>query len=243
MNRFGLKALFLSLLLFGSWFFPPTRSIWDKLDLCVFKFLNGTLEGHPTWQYFWAFANGHTMDWIHDIVMLLFFGIYVGIGKKEERLKRSVELFLCILIIFINFICINKFLFTTLIEIPRQGPSLVVENSFLLSKHVNLSNVKDRTLCSFPGDHGTTALLFMSFMFLLGGIRFGIPAALYALFFCLPRMISGAHWLTDNLIGSGSIALFALSLTFGTSLFKSLRDKMMNLLKRRKHEESQEPLR
>jgi membrane-associated phospholipid phosphatase len=38
----------------------------------------------------------------------------------------------------------------------------------------------------------------------------------------MPRLITGAHWLSDVLVGSGGIVLFFLSIAFCTPLANSL---------------------
>src|SRR6185369_8486193 len=106
---------------------------------------------------------------------------------------------------------INRKLFSSYLIIPRTSPTRVVEDSIRLSEMVPWLHVKDGSARSFPGDHGTTALLFSASYTILAGWRLGIIALLYGAFLCLTRLITGAHWLSDVIVGSGCIAIFVLS--------------------------------
>jgi membrane-associated phospholipid phosphatase len=76
-----------------------------------------------------------------------------------------------------------------------------------------LENVKDASRRSFPGDHAMTLFLLCGFIFwLTKSIPFRIVTVVVTVFFTLPRLISGGHWLTDLLMGSLPIAIFALTI-------------------------------
>jgi Kdo2-lipid A phosphotransferase len=85
-------------------------------------------------------------------------------------------------------------------------------------------STKDDSSKSFPGDHGTTALLFAASFSYLAGWRLGLLASLYAAFLCMPRLITGAHWLSDVIVGSGTITILFLSWAFCTPLFVKFTD-------------------
>jgi membrane-associated phospholipid phosphatase len=85
-------------------------------------------------------------------------------------------------------------------------------------------SIKDGSSKSFPGDHGTTALLFAASFTYLAGWRLGLLACFYAAFLCLPRLITGAHWLSDIVVGSGSITLFFMAWAIYTPLFKRVTE-------------------
>lgn len=199
-----------------SWLSPMTRPVWDFLDHQTFRFLNAWVHHHTFWQNFWAFAGTRMMDWIHDVIMLLFFIFSIKWAEKSLKRRKIAELIFSIFFIALIICLVNGILFPEFIHMPRKSPTMVDKEAFRLGNVIDWIKVKDHSRKSFPGDHGTTAILFACLIFHLMGKRIGTFATLYAIFFCLPRLIVGAHWLTDNLIGSASIAIVTTSLAFGT---------------------------
>jgi len=71
-----------------------------------------------------------------------------------------------------------------------------------------------------------------------GIITFYLPRAwavgawVVALVFTLPRLMSGAHWLSDNLVGSLAIAVFVLTWVLATPLHGVINDAFERLLRR-----------
>lgn len=208
--------LFIVFLIFASWLNPLTRPYWDALDLKTFTFLNTWVQTNPFWQNFWAFTGHRAMDWIHDIVMLLFFFFNIKWSSELLKKRKIAEMIFSILFVALIICMVNGLFFPEFIHAPRKSPTMVDKTAFRLSSVIDWIKVKDHSRKSFPGDHATTAVLFACLIFHLMGKRAGVLATLYAIFFCLPRLITGAHWLTDNLIGSASIAIVATSLAFGT---------------------------
>jgi Kdo2-lipid A phosphotransferase len=199
-----------------SFICPFTKIFWEKLDIAFFQFLNGSLEGHKYWQIFWALANHKMHDWLEDIVILCFFVIYIRNVHKQLRARKASELFFCIVYIAAIIYFINRILFRKFLHIPRQSPTLILDSCVRLSEEIPWLSIKDDSSKSFPGDHATTALLFAASFSYIAGWRFGILASLYAAFLCLPRLITGAHWLSDVIVGSGCITMFFLSWAFCT---------------------------
>ena len=207
---------FIVLLIFISWMNPVTRLFWDWLDQKTFNFLNFWVQSNRFWQNFWAFTGHRMMDWIHDILMLLFFFFSIKWAHHSPKKRKVAELIFSILFIALIICLVNGILFPEFIHMSRKSPTMVDKEAFRLSSVIEWTKVKDHSRKSFPGDHATTAVLFACLIFHLMGRKMGFVAILYAIFFCLPRLIAGAHWLTDNLIGSASIAIIATSLAFGT---------------------------
>ena len=70
---------------------------------------------------------------------------------------------------------------------------------------------KDWSSTSFPGDHGMMLLIFTFYMLRYFGKRAFAASLLVFIVFSMPRIMSGAHWLTDVVVGSGSICSIVLS--------------------------------
>ncbi|MEX0962252.1 MAG: phosphatase PAP2 family protein [Simkaniaceae bacterium] len=208
------------LLLYVSWVASPTCFLWKLLDDRCFFFLNSLLGRGTAHQNFWAFANHRMMDWIHDLSMTCFFLFYIFKGPKKLKLYRTGEFLFTIALFATTIVLINKTLIQDNYKILRDSPSLKYPFCYRLSELVDWIYVKDYSRCSFPSDHGTTATLFTGAIFIVMGWRPGMLALLYGIFFSLPRLVVGAHWLTDVLIGSMTITLPMLALGYFTPLCK-----------------------
>ncbi len=206
-------------LLFASLFYPLTKGYWEAIDVAFFKMINFSLRDRPSWQLFWALANHKLADWVEDLFILGFFTLYVKQAHKSLRLRRVSNLVFCVFYIGAIIYFINRLLFRENLDIPRASPTLIVEDSVLLSKEITWMKIKDGSSKCFPGDHGTTALLFAASFSYLAGWRLGLLASLYAAFLCMPRLITGAHWLSDVIVGSGTITIIFLSWAFCSPLF------------------------
>jgi membrane-associated phospholipid phosphatase len=214
----------LSAMLFASLFWPVTHVYWESIDVAFFKLVNSTLRERPYWQLFWALANHKLADWVEDLCVLCFFVAYVRQAHRNLRKRKVAELLFCVLYIGAIIYFINRMLFRENLDIPRLSPTLVVDDSVRLSEEISWMSIKDDSSKSFPGDHGTTALLFAASFSYLAGWRLGLLASLYAAFLCMPRLITGAHWLSDVIVGSGTITILCLSWAFCTPLFVKFTD-------------------
>jgi membrane-associated phospholipid phosphatase len=206
-----IAALFL-----WSWFSLATRPLWDGIDEATFRFLHQFIQGSVFWQHFWAFTSHHLMDWVHDIVMLSFFLIPIIKAKRALKARKIAECLFSILFMALMISIVNGGILPEFLHIRRQSPTMAIPSTLRLSEVIDWIKVKDHSKKCFPSDHALTATLFTCLIFYLMGWKKGLCAFAYAVFFCLPRLIIGAHWLTDDLIGSGSIAVFSTSLVMGT---------------------------
>lgn len=235
------KPLLLSLsailFLLGSFLWPPTFALWQTLDTAIFKSLNLTLKGHPFVQVFWACVNHKRADLVEDAIFLLFFILAIYAAPKEKRIRRTAEFLFCILLAGSVIYFVNRTLLRNHVLIPRISPSLVVTPCIRLSKELPWMLVKDETIASFPGDHATTLLFFTVLYSFYAGRRLGTYAAFYAIFRILPRLIVGAHWTSDIIVGSGCLVLFFLSLSLCTPFHIWMIDRIEKILTvRRIHE-------
>ncbi len=233
----GVHAL-VAILLF-TLFFPPTKGVWRALDTSFFHLINSTLDGPVWWQTLWALANHPLADWFEDLCILGFFAHYVAKGMRFARSRRIAELIVCTLYSAAIIYFFNRILVRDHIHFYWPSPSALFEGAVRLSEQIPWIDIKETSQKSFPGDHATTALLFAAFYAHLAKGKSALAAALYTALLCFPRLITGAHWLSDILVGTTSIVLFFLSYLFFTPLFEKCTqavEKLFQLFSRRSHE-------
>jgi Kdo2-lipid A phosphotransferase len=222
-------------LLILSYFLPLTKGLWAAIDDGFFHLLNGSLKDHPTWQLFWALCNHKLGDWLHDIVFLGFIIAAIFYERKEARIEKLGGFLFCILYGACVIYFVNRVLFRYYIQIDRLSPSLCFHDTIRLSREITWIGVKDSSKQSFPSDHGTTAIFFAVIYAFLANRKIAFLGCLYGAFMCLPRLITGAHWLSDVIIGSGSIVLFFFSWAFYSPLSKKSTSLFVRFLQLRKH--------
>jgi len=214
-RTFFITAHIVAALLLTSWLLPQTRPFWDALDMQGFLYLNSWVKVGPKSQLFWARANLHIFDWIHDGLMVVPFLLFPSKVLKKMAGRLKTALFVALLILCTNAL-VNKLVLQKIVDVKRASPTLVVESACKLDKLVPQVGNKCYSSKSYPGDHATIALLFTSCCFILLGTPAGIIAFFYSLTTYLPRLVIGTHWLTDVIMGSLPITLIILAWVFAT---------------------------
>jgi hypothetical protein len=214
-------VLFLpSAFLLTSWFIPLTRTYWDWLDKTLFFWLQSSLEGHLILSIFWATANIKITDLYGAFFMLSFFLLLIYKSPKEDRSERIAQLIFT-LIWFEIAIFACKQIATPILEqhgLGRHSPSLIYPSNFRLSEMIPWLKVKDYSHFSIPADHASIVLQWALFVWFFFGWHAGLLAIISSTLFILPRLISGAHWLTDCLIGSLPYVLLILAIAVATPI-------------------------
>jgi membrane-associated phospholipid phosphatase len=213
----------LAILVFAT-LLPVFSELWKTLDKAFFFLLNDTLgEIQNSWNYLWAILSVRIFDLLPLMFILIFFMAF-------DKSKRLYELSFFVALLFLMLVVreIVDF-FVEYFEFSRVSPSLVFESIRLSALYPDLT-LKDSSGESFPGDHA--AVLFVWFGFFVSKIKkFRFLALLMVLFFLVPRLISGAHWLSDVLVGGLGIALFTLALGLGTNILKPLNNLLFKIAK------------
>lgn len=230
MNQYK-KLFFIShfFLLFGLilWFNPITHPFCQAIDLYVFKLLNNTLKEGVLWQNFWGILN-HRKEALLNLALAALISI-LGILSTSEpelrklRIKQTLYFWMCFQIGFM----IQREIFVNHLNLIRLSPSLVVESAIRLSEIFNSSNIKDYTRNSFPGGHAFAMIYWASFTFISAPKRIGYFGIGMGILLCLPRLFSGAHWLSDVLF-SVLLAILWLHLTLITPIYKMIMQKSKN---------------
>jgi len=206
----------LAALLAASWFLPGGHAWWSALDAKTFYALNGFVAENKTAQAFWAFANTKYADVLMGLLLLLPYTHFIRRGGERELLDRcAVGLFFALYI----FTCI---LISKSLAPHNESPSLVLMPVWNLNELVPWLKAKVHADSTFPSDHGITLLLLAVMVWRFAGPRYGRVQAMLAALFCLPRMVSGAHWLSDMAVGSALVTIIAATLALATPLGASL---------------------
>jgi membrane-associated phospholipid phosphatase len=209
----GLAA---TVVLFASWLTPVSRTWWDALDRAVFSALNPSLANPGLWQSFWAVANWRPFDLVAAAIIFGFVLLWLRADRGDRvRFKLAHFLAFCLLLL-LGKACEHLLLDFT--GYRRASPTLVFPDAVRLSELVTWLAVKDRGSTTFPGDHAFVIFATAGFLWICAGRRIGIIALLVLLPFTLPRVVAGAHWMTDILVGGGMMALLLLSLGYATPL-------------------------
>ena len=197
-----------------SWTYAPTRALWDALDTATFRALNGTLDGPRWWQITVAVSNNRKFDLVPFILIAIIFTVFFIEGKRRQLVRRSAAAVMVTVFILV----LHKFVDLDVFQINRKSPTLVIDGAILVSEQVLGIHSKDFSEKSFPGDHTLFLMMLNVFLWFYGGRRWGLLFVPVTLIFSMPRLISGAHWLTDDVIGGGFILLVAMSWLLATPL-------------------------
>jgi membrane-associated phospholipid phosphatase len=222
-----LSFTLLATFVLGSWLHPTGRSIWDSLDKATFLTLNGSLtslQDVPGWTAMWAFTNIRLFDVVAMLLMVSFLwtsGVTFPKAEVRAGTVRFVVLLLFLLAVREGFHEVVSFY-----DWGRSGPSLVYEPCVRLSELYPGLNPKDFSPDSFPGDHAAVSMLWAGFTLLTVRNRWSPMVVLLAAFLMLPRLVGGAHALSDDLVGGGFVTLMTLAIATGTPLLRMVSDRV-----------------
>ncbi|MEO2018950.1 MAG: phosphatase PAP2 family protein [Fuerstiella sp.] len=223
-------VLSLSLLataLLGSWLYPASRSVWNELDEATFRLLNGSLtslQDVPGWTAMWAFTNIRLFDVVALILMTSFMWT-PGVTFPKAEIPAGTIRFV-VLLLFLLAVREGFHEVVSLYAWSRPGPSLVYEPCVRLSELFPRLPTKDFSHDSFPGDHAAVALLWAGFTLTTIRNRWTPLVILVTVFLMLPRLIGGAHSLSDDLVGGGFVTLLTLAFVAGTPLLRIVSDRV-----------------
>ncbi len=218
-NLFGLALL-------ASWMLEPTRSLWMGLDDAAFWAMNNSLAEGRTWQWLWALTNNRLFDLVPAIGMLLIFA-QRGLIKDRPNLSRYIAIGILLLLTILVASQVGKAL-----PIERQSATMEYPEALRISQLVPELSPKDTSGDTFPGDHGLILLLFAGFVSFFMPRGYGVIAVIMMVVFTLPRLMGGAHWLTDEVVGALSIGVIFLSWLLATPLHRISLDRIEGWINR-----------
>jgi len=225
-NLWKIKSLVLvnifAIVLFVSWLYEPMSSFWYSVDSEAFWAFNNSLAWGETWQVIWGIANNRAFDVVSAIGIVTPF-FYYGY-KQKWKLSHTFSILILAGLVVVSTTSIGK-----KIPIERESPTRHFESSVKLTELVSFET-KDSSGDSFPGDHGSTLVIFVGFAFFYLSLSYGFFVSFLAIFFAFPRVMVGAHWVSDELVGALSIGLIMLSFVFFTPLHIFLLTKIEFLI-------------
>lgn len=204
----GLSWLFAATL-WGSWHWDVTHAIWDQVDKSVYLTLHSTLEYIPSSKHFWAHVNSRIGDWVLEGVIFLIAFYELIRGRKG----RFCWLWIGFVVIFATHLLWHNVKDLLALDWPRLSPSYVLGVKVDLSQWTKWPNCKVWSQHSFPGDHALTLWIIL-FWFYHVARAYLVPVGLLVLIAALPRLIAGAHWFSDVMVGALSLSLIAAPLGF-----------------------------
>ncbi len=208
-----------------TWLFEPGRGLWDQLDVVVFRTLNNTLAWGKAWQSVWAITNWRPFDMVTGAAILLILLATVKHAFTGRATRGWLSLAMLIAATFAAKL-FAEFMIDHALIYHRPSPTKVLSETWRLSTLVTWVNCKDTSPWSFPGDHGIVLLLAALYTSYFGNHRLKLAAWLVATIAMLPRLVGGAHWATDVVVGSGTMALLVSAFLFATPVHDWILDHM-----------------
>lgn len=202
-----------ALLLLASWLWLPSRALWDQFDLQLFALLNEPVHGAGLWAQTWAIGSMRAVDLGVGVLMLAVM-LKADFVFSGAQVRKALFAFLAALIVMLLF----RVGFAELVKLmgwQRPSASLVVEGAARLTELFpsweERWDMKDSATRSFPGDHASVLLIWAMFMSFFARNWRLLLVWTMALIFMLPRLVAGAHWGSDALVGGVFLALLGLA--------------------------------
>ena len=202
---------FFMLFILCLWFSPVTHPFYQWLDNQIFYHLNANLK-YPLLQNIFGVLN-HRRETIINLIGAMLISLCAILVTRDPNLKRQrIKQTLFFWIFFEIGFQLQDWFFNHWLIIKRLSPSLVLKPVIKLSQVLQNPAIKDTSTSSFPSGHAFAMIYWGSFNLIVAPRYIGLFGIIFASFFCLPRLFSGAHWFSDILF-SVVLALNWLSWT------------------------------
>ncbi len=216
-----------SILLILTWTFFPYRGYWDIIDSQIFELTNKSLVYSDYWSVSWAILSVRVADLLPLIFIVAFFyfdKVLFCTGKKLQGLVNFVSLLILMLIVREGMD-----LYVELMKLERASPTLLFDSALRLSKMYPELPLKDSSLDSFPGDHAAVLFTWLGYSLFIIRNKFSWMVVAVVLIFIMPRVMAGAHWVSDILVGGLGIALITLAFGIYTPILNKLNKYLFKL--------------
>ena len=190
--------------LFLSFYLPINHGFWAPVDSSIFFYFNRHLATSETFLHIVAVTNNRAFDICSLVAMGL---LYLSYYLKEDSQGRRRMVIIGI-VMLLTAVVLNQL--GHQLPVAHKSPSLSFEHVNRVSELTGIPT-KDSSGDSFPGDHGMMLMVFSVFMLRYLGKRAFAIAVLITVIFSMPRLMIGAHWFTDIMVGSLSVVLVGAS--------------------------------
>lgn len=202
-----------ALLLLASWVWAPSRALWDQFDLQLFALLNQPVHAAGLWAKTWAIGSMRPVDMGVGVLMLAVM-LKADLVFSGAQVRKALYAFLATLTLMLLF----RVGFAEVVKLmgwQRPSASLVVEGAARLTELFpgweERWDLKDSATRSFPGDHASVLLIWAMFLSFFARNGRLLLVWTMAVIFMLPRLVAGAHWGSDALVGGVFLALLGLA--------------------------------
>jgi membrane-associated phospholipid phosphatase len=190
--------------LFFSWYLPVNHGFWFQLDKNIFYWFNDRLLTNKPLLWLLAITNFRAFD---GVSLLAMGGLYLHFWRRETAPGRRRLLAVGIAML-ICAVVLNQL--GHLIPVSHPSPTKFFPDVNHVTKLTGIP-AKDASSDSFPGDHGMMLMIFACFMLRYFTRRAFMIAVAIVIVFASPRIMIGAHWFTDVVVGSLSVVLVGMS--------------------------------
>lgn len=207
-------SLILMVLCLVAWAIPPVRATLLRWDVAIAWNFNEIL-GHN--RVFDNFIAAFCTDLGSFFVGLLLGVIFLGHVLHAGNVKRGLRRFAFWTFVAISFAGLYKIQSTVEGALDRHSPARVLAGWYDLRQETDF-RTNTRKRFSFPSGHASAFffLAFMAFRRYRGWAAWAILGV--GMFSSLARVATGAHWLSDIMIGSMLFTLLAVGIATETPL-------------------------
>ena len=207
--------------LLASWFIEPTKTFWLECDETLFRFLNESLRsGQDSWRMLWAVMNHRAFDAVSASLLASVFIVSAWRHGRSTWAWHAAVVSVTVLAVLIGTRIGH------LIPVERPSATMLHQDAFRLNHWASGFETKDISYSTFPGDHGMVAMIGFGYAFHYLGKFYAWAAFAAGWIVVVPRLVSGAHWLSDELVGAGFIGILVLSWSFYTPVADYLVEKL-----------------
>ena len=218
----------LGVLLFFSWFHADANSFWPVVDKNVFFTFNHLLGENEAFRYLVAFTNLRFFDVFGFLAMALVFLFHFIKQDKEHR-----RWLICMGVTMLLTAVIAK-QFNMTFDFDRPSPTLhftALGDEVLYVSKLTGWDAKDWSKSCFPGDHGMCLIIFCVYMLRYFDLKSFLAGFVITVLFSMPRVMSGAHWVSDIAVGAVAVNLIVLSWMLLTPVSDFIISKLMKLMR------------
>ncbi|ART62498.1 phosphatase PAP2 family protein [Kushneria marisflavi] len=216
----------LGVALVTTWWLPQFL-VWSSVDDAIFWFFNQFITtDYPTWTGILAALNTRAFD--RTMFVLLVVMLYIAMKRDPQGswLKwGAIGLVMTVTALILQDLVHHVMTY------KHASPTAMLDHVNRLSELTRLP-AKDTASSSFPSDHGLMAMIFAAFMWRFADRLVAWSATMLVMLVCAPRIMVGAHWVSDVSVGALSIALITLPWVLCTPLVSNAVQGLVRLSNR-----------